>query len=165
MHVTTWRIFLVVFQVFCAKVVGATSSKGFLLCIERSGIWASRAALCLLHISCVVKAKFHYTSWFGAGSKLVRSKIPLRYLVRTSFEPCPNQLRTSSEPASVMEFGFTCQYKYTGVAQNIQQNAIVSLPQVSSAADWPVQSAASRLCVVHNDGRSVWWTGDGRRSN
>jgi len=22
-----------------------------------------------------VKAKFHYTSWFGAGSKLVRAKI------------------------------------------------------------------------------------------
>ena len=32
--------------------------------------------------------------------------MPLRYLVRTSFEPASNQLRTSSEPASVMEFGF-----------------------------------------------------------
>ena len=53
-----------------------------------------------------VKAKFHYTSWFGAGSKLVRSQIPLRYLIRTSFEPTSNQLRTSSESASVMEFGF-----------------------------------------------------------
>jgi len=42
----------------------------------------------------LVKAKFHYASWFGAGSKLVRSRIPLRYLVRTIFEP-----------ASVMEFG------------------------------------------------------------
>jgi len=42
----------------------------------------------------LVKAKFHYTSWFEAGSKLVRSQIPLRYLVRTSFEP-----------ASVIEFG------------------------------------------------------------
>jgi len=40
------------------------------------------------------KAKFHYTSWFGASSKLVRSQIPLRYLIPTS-----------SEPASVMEFG------------------------------------------------------------
>jgi len=43
----------------------------------------------------MLKAKFHYTSWFGAGSNLVRSQIPLRYLIRTS-----------SEPASVMEFGF-----------------------------------------------------------
>jgi len=33
------------------------------------------------------------------------SQIPLRYLVRTSFEPAPNQLRTSFKPDSVMEFG------------------------------------------------------------
>ena len=52
-----------------------------------------------------LKAKFHYASWFGAGSKLVRSRIPLRYLVRTSFEPASNQVRTSFEPDSVMEFG------------------------------------------------------------
>jgi len=36
-----------------------------------------------------VKAKFHYASWFEADSKLVG-----------------DQLRTSFEPASVMEFGF-----------------------------------------------------------
>jgi len=59
-----------------------------------------------------LKAKFHYAIWFEAGrrseasgnlayhlpasSELVRaSKIPLRYLVRTIFEP-----------ASVMECGF-----------------------------------------------------------
>jgi len=36
-----------------------------------------------------VKAIFHYASLFGAGSELVRS-----------------QLRTSSESASIMEFGF-----------------------------------------------------------
>ena len=57
-----------------------------------------------------LKAKFHYASWFGAGSKLVRCQMPLRYLDRTSFESASNQLRTgfraSSEPASVMEFGF-----------------------------------------------------------
>jgi len=50
-----------------------------------------------------------------------KSQIPLRYLVRswfedgrrqvlswsaTSFEPVCDQLRTSFEPASVMEFGF-----------------------------------------------------------
>jgi len=40
-----------------------------------------------------------------AGSELVRSQIPLRYLVRTSFEPALNQLRTSFEADSVMEFG------------------------------------------------------------
>jgi len=39
-----------------------------------------------------VKAKFHYASWFGAGSKLVRRQIPLRYLVRTSIEPASNQI-------------------------------------------------------------------------
>jgi len=37
----------------------------------------------------LVRAKFHYTSWLGAGSEPVRS-----------------QLRTSSEQASVMECGF-----------------------------------------------------------
>jgi len=46
-----------------------------------------------------VNAKFHYASWFGVGSELVRSQIPLRYLVRTSFEPASSYLRTSSEPA------------------------------------------------------------------
>ena len=39
-----------------------------------------------------LQAKFHYASWFGAGSKLVRSQIPLRYLVRTSFEPASNKM-------------------------------------------------------------------------
>jgi len=37
-----------------------------------------------------------------------KNQIPLRHLVRTSFEPASNELRTSSEPASVMEFGFNC---------------------------------------------------------
>jgi len=44
----------------------------------------------------VVKAKFHYAIWYEAGSKLVRN----------GFEPVCDQLRTSFEPASVMEFGF-----------------------------------------------------------
>jgi len=43
----------------------------------------------------LIKAKFRYTSWFGAGSKLVRSQIPLHYLIRTSFQPASNQLRSS----------------------------------------------------------------------
>jgi len=52
-----------------------------------------------------LKAKFHYASWFEAGwfeagRRQVRSWSP------TSFEPVRDQLRTSFEPASVMEFGF-----------------------------------------------------------
>ena len=39
-----------------------------------------------------VKAKFHYASWFEAGRRQFRSQIPLRYLVRTSLEPAPNQI-------------------------------------------------------------------------
>ena len=46
-----------------------------------------------------LKAKFHYASWFGAGSKLVRSQISITLAGS-------NQLRTSSELASEMEFGF-----------------------------------------------------------
>ena len=40
-------------------------------------------------VSQTVKAKFHYTSWFGASSELA-----------------PNMFGASSELASVMEFGF-----------------------------------------------------------
>ena len=54
----------------------------------------------------LVKVKFHYASWFEACRRKVRSQILLRYLVRTSFEPAPNQHRTCSEPTSVVEFGF-----------------------------------------------------------
>jgi len=42
-----------------------------------------------------LKAKFHYASWFGAGS------MPNSITLSGS-----NQLRTSFEPSSVMEFGF-----------------------------------------------------------
>jgi len=41
-------------------------------------------------------AKFHYAIWFGAGSKLVRTR------QRNGI-----WLQTNLEPASVMEFGFT----------------------------------------------------------
>ena len=51
--------------------------------------------------SCLLKAKFHYASWFGAGSEQVR---------RTGSEPAPNYIRTSSEQASVMEFVFYTRY-------------------------------------------------------
>jgi len=48
----------------------------------------------------LLKAKFHYASWLEAGRRQVRSWSP------TSFEPVCDQLRTSFEPDSVMEFGF-----------------------------------------------------------
>jgi len=46
-------------------------------------------------LTLLLKAKFHYASWFGAGPK------PNAITLSGS-----NQLRTSSDPASVMEFGF-----------------------------------------------------------
>ena len=49
----------------------------------------------------MLKAKFRYASWFEAGSKLVADRF-----VAVWFEPVCDQLRTSFEPASVMEFGF-----------------------------------------------------------
>jgi len=48
---------------------------------------------------CTLKAKFHYAIWFEAGRRQARS-----WSV-TSFEPVCDQLRTSFEPDSVMEFG------------------------------------------------------------
>ena len=45
-----------------------------------------------------VKAKFHYASWFGAGSKLVRSQIS----AQTCFEQAPNQFFSSVfDPISI----------------------------------------------------------------
>jgi len=55
---------------------------------------------CLAGEDCFVKAKFHYASWFGAGSERVRSSFGARSkLVGSLFG-------ASSELASVMEFGF-----------------------------------------------------------
>jgi len=51
------------------------------------------------------EAKFHYAICFEAGSKLARSKL-VRSWSPTSFEYVCDRLRTSVEPASVMEFGF-----------------------------------------------------------
>jgi len=42
-----------------------------------------------------LKAKFHYTSWFAAGSELVRSWFGAKFHYAVLFEPAPNQLRTS----------------------------------------------------------------------
>jgi len=56
------------------------------------------------------KAKFHYASWFEAGSKHVRSWSPTSFeadsVMEFGFEHVCDQLRISFEAASVMEFGF-----------------------------------------------------------
>ena len=52
-----------------------------------------------------IKAKFHYASWFEAGSKLVADRFEAKFHYAIWFEPASNQLQTSSEPTSVMEFG------------------------------------------------------------
>jgi len=48
----------------------------------------------------VVKTKFHYASWFEAGSKLVADRF------EAGRRAASNLSATSFEPASVMEFGF-----------------------------------------------------------
>ena len=57
-----------------------------------------------------VKAKFHYASWFEAGSELFRSWSPTSFepdsVMEFGFEPVCDQRRTSFEPASVMKFCF-----------------------------------------------------------
>jgi len=45
-----------------------------------------------------LKAKFHYASWFKAGSMLVADKFEAGR--RPVFEPVCDQLRTSFEPAN-----------------------------------------------------------------
>jgi len=42
----------------------------------------------------------------GRSGKLVADRFEAKFLYAIWFEPASNQLRTSSEPASVMEFGF-----------------------------------------------------------
>ena len=43
----------------------------------------------------IVKAKFHYDSWFEAGSKLVADRFEAKFHYAIWFEPASNQLRTS----------------------------------------------------------------------
>ena len=57
-----------------------------------------------------LKAKFHYASWFEAGSKLVGDQL------RTCFEPVCDQLRSRFDPDSVMECGF-----YSSVQRHTQR--------------------------------------------
>jgi len=53
----------------------------------------------------LLKAKFHYASWFGAVSELVRRWFEAKFDYAIWIEPASNQLRTGSEPDSVIEFG------------------------------------------------------------
>ena len=78
-----------------------------------------------------IKAKFHYTSCFGAGSK------PKSITLSGS-----NQLRTSSEIASVMEFGFK-QTVFTrrAVASQSQCNKATAADAAALAA--PIDEAHS----------------------
>jgi len=52
----------------------------------------------------VVKAKFHYASWFEASSKLVADRFEAKFRYAIS-KLVGDQLRTSFEPDSEMEFG------------------------------------------------------------
>jgi len=64
-----------------------------------NGFAQSAAAAC----DRFVKAKFHYASWFEAGSKLVADRFEAKSHYAIWFEPASNQLRTNY---SVLEFGF-----------------------------------------------------------
>jgi len=83
-------------------------------CFHANGQWVKcqRPEGTSLWLFSVVKAKFHYASWFWAGSELVRSRSPTSFepdsVMEFGFEPLCDQLRTSFELASVMEFGFKC---------------------------------------------------------
>jgi len=61
----------------------------------------------------LVKTKFHYASWFEAGSKLVADRF------EACHRPASNLSATSFEPASVIEFGFEGESRgiYLPVAQ------------------------------------------------
>jgi len=73
-------------------------------------IGVHNAAACSL---CLVKAKFHYARWFGAGSKLVADRFEAKFHYAIWVKAGRRQVRswsalsvTSFEPASIMEFGF-----------------------------------------------------------
>jgi len=42
-----------------------------------------------------IQAKFHYASWFEAGSKLVADRFEVKFRYAIWFEPASNQLRTN----------------------------------------------------------------------
>ena len=49
--------------------------------------------------SVTLNAKFHYASWFEAGSKLVADRFEAKFHYAIWFEPVSNQIRTSFRPA------------------------------------------------------------------
>ena len=78
-------------------------------------------------INCL-KVKFHYAIWFEAGSKLVADRFEAGrgpasscLFAASKLDDSPNfsslqvcdQLRTSFEPDSVMEFSFNCTVMFT----------------------------------------------------
>ena len=80
--------------------VVATPSIPITQCVRTWTLTASRRSALS---ECFLKAKFHYASWFEAGSTLVRSWFEPDSVI---WNLASNQLRTSCEPSSVMEFGF-----------------------------------------------------------
>jgi len=76
-----------------------------------------------------LKAKFHYAIWF---------------------EPASNQLRTSSEPASVMEFGFYCTiFTLTACVNGRTVSCIVTLSVIPTALVVQVEQSVGSVCS-HN---------------
>jgi len=94
-------------------------------------------------VVCCVKAKFHYASCFGAGSELVRIEAgskPNSITLSGS-----NQLRTSFEPASVMEVGF---YKPIDNSKLIIQSCRGSSINSLSCATFSTKATAQDVVTV-----------------
>ena len=86
-----------------------------------------------------IKAKFHYASWFEAGSKLVADRFEVKLHYAIWFEACrrpaSNQLRTSFEPDRVMEFGF----KRSGMAHvNERSHSFTCHQHVYPLVEWTI---------------------------
>ena len=95
--------------------------------------------------SCQVKAKFHYASWFEAGSELVPSWF------EAGRRPASNLSAISFEPASVMEFGFYLTTR--GYA-----NSRIANSQTGHFADW-----STRGLDNSRTGQVADWTARGYR--
>jgi len=83
-----------------------------------------RASLLAIELS-LLKAKFHYTSWFGASSELA-----------------PNMFGASSELASVMEFGF----KVCAMTNGVSHPLVIKFGTYGSEC-WTEVSKLRRLNV------------------
>jgi len=67
---------------------------------------SSSIAVVVVVLVVVVTVNLKPNSITLAGSKLVPDRFEAKFHYATWFEPASNQLRTSSEATSVMEFGF-----------------------------------------------------------